>query len=217
MIRAAIRPGADIWDADDIVRPVFSNAEFQKFIGGRQSSSEPNYYANLQEYARHMVRHIVPAHYFEQYQTQRYGARTTVNASPETRMIDILPAQFQAAYLSKGMKPQPLSEAEGSMLLAKTQHSQLRNLIQTNSAAMRAAEASRIVKQDKNGQMQMTSNVTRQQFEDFLQSMWGDYVNRASGRQSSRIDFYDQNLSTDQMGHLVGRASAGSAGRVLSA
>lgn len=216
-IRAAVKPGEDIWDANDVTRKVLSSPDVARMITTKLKSTSGNF-NNVSTYLDHLVRHTLPAHTFDAYQTSRYGFTPSLGVSAEMQLIDMLPGALHSAYLNKGYQKKQLSDADAAKVLQTQQRGQLHRLISGNSAAFRAAQkVGGIISKSSNGDYQLSNNITQRQFDDQTAALWDDYVVRASGRQSSRLDFYDQNLSSEDMKRLVSRASSGSAGTVLNA
>lgn len=87
-----------------------------------------------------------------------------------------------------------------------------------NDAAARAArKVSGMTRRNSQNELMLSRNITRSQFEQFRHNLWDDYVVRASGRASDRVDIFDESLPEDGQRKAYARMSGSSAGKVLRA
>lgn len=165
-IRAAVKPGEDIWDANDVTRKVLSSPDVARMITTKLKSTNGNF-NNVSTYLDHLVRHILPAHTFDAYQTSRYGFTPNLGVSAEMQLIDMLPDALHSAYLNRGYQKKQLSDADAAKVLQTQQRGQLHRLISGNSAAFRAAQkVGGIISKSSNGDYQLSNNITQRQFDD---------------------------------------------------
>lgn len=122
------------------------------------------------------------------------------------------------SYKAKAYQGQQLSHDQQKQYMQHDQRELLRNEIMQNDAAARAARAvPGLMQRSRDNHPMLAKNITRQQFEAYRRNLWNDYVARASGRESSRIDIFDPGLPDEERRRAYARMNGASAGQVLKA
>lgn len=168
--------------------------------------------STFKNYIQALLPNVAPAYMLSDYRKLRYG--TDRKDSVNSRPIDVIPANFRSSF-KNGAYIQDTAERSGYM--QPFYRTKLRDLVSENDAAMRAATATKgMLSFDGSGRAMFAHDITPKMYEDFRQNLFNDFINRASGKSSERINPFQQ-LTQDEEKRLVGRMTSSSAGRALFA
>lgn len=194
----------------NMARDILMTDRAGEIFGRRFKKTSSDQFA---KYIEMQLPHALPAYMMEEYQMLSKGTVSKINAS--IHPYEMIPKAFQAAFKNKNYTS---SGSSNSLFMQEEQRKMLRNLISENDAAMRAAEkVDGMIRRSTAGRAQLNRNITQAQYDQFKSNMWKDWVLRASGSQSNRVDLFADNLSASDERKLLSRMTGSSAGRVLSA
>lgn len=155
-------------------------------------------------------------HLLGEYQVARHGRHSQVSVTPSLQTV--MPDSYLASYRAKAYQGAALSHEQQNQYMQHNYRELLRNEIMQNDAAARAARlVPGLMQRSNDNRPMLAQNITRQQFEAYRRNLWDDYVTRASGRESSRIDIFDPGLSDEERRRAYARMNSSSAGQVLKA
>ena len=185
--------------------------DYAQEIFGRTKHVEGKDFAN---YIKMMLPSVAPSYLFDDYNQVRYG--TTYRGSRTTNPLDVIPNAFKASYKAKSYVG--MSKPESGGFLQSDYRNIIRDMIMENDAALRAAEATDgMLRYKKNGRASLAYNISPEMYDKFRENLFNDFVRRASGSASNRIDIFDEALDGSERRKLIGRMTGSSTGRVLRA
>lgn len=129
----------------------------------------------------------LPHYRTDKFASDIYGHSANADIPSAVRSVDkLIPASYMPAFRNKGYVARQIQQEERNNVLTQEALETLRSAVKNNAGVGEAAMAAGIASLNRRGEVQLQNNVTREDYENFRQSLYGVLENRTLGVSKTR-------------------------------
>ena len=198
-----------------IAKQMMGNISAQPLISSILSKGVSS--KDLESYIQMLVAPAVGLNRTRGYMNTRYGAQSSDSVLKTESFMPsgVIREMWRTGGYQRGKFVD--SNAGNNLFLSNSASRKLANTIANNPAAFRAAQKVNLLTHGGGNRYDVRENITANDQDKFIESVYKDVERRAQGMPSRHIDFYNQRLSEEDQIRLNNRMLSGTTGIALDA